>query len=316
MFEKRSDLTKFLTVAETGKILAAADRLGITQPALSRVIAKLEDQFGGRLFERVPTGVRLTELGSVAADLARDVLREIEIAEVRIQDTVSGRTGCLRVTADPTWMYAVLPDTVGRFHEAYPGIEIELRTANASEGIRRLTHAESDIHCGGVDVQDPLPPFLACRGFLKVSSGIVAHKDHPLHHGPVALPDLANYPWIDYDGPVPGVSDRLNDRPSVTGVMDEFYRRTSKRVRTIVRTRATGLFMLGRGPYLSWLPLQFLASIREPELRPLPVELGRYSYRTGIVWRRAAEGLSPFRHLREILKQVASEHACPVTGAT
>ena len=67
--------------------------------------------------------------------------------------------------------------------------------------------------------------------------------------------------------------------------------------------------MLAKGPYLSWLPLQFLASIREPELRPLPVELGRHSYRTGIVWRRSAEGLAPSRRLREILKQVASERA-------
>ena len=309
MFEKRSDLIKFLTVAETSKILAAADRLGITQPALSRVIAKLEEQFGGRLFERIPTGVRLTELGTTVAVLARDILREIEIAEGKIQDTVSGRTGCLRVTAGPTWMDAVLPDAVARFHDVYPGVELKLRTANASEGIRRLTEGESDLHCGGVDVHDPFPPFLACRGFLKVASGIVAHRDHPLQDGAVALPDLANYPWIDYDGPVPGFSDRLTDRPSIARVMDELYRRTSKRVRTVVRARAVGLFMLGRGPYLSWLPLQFLASIREPELKPLPVELGRYSYRTGIVWRRSAEGLAPFQRLREIVKQVASERA-------
>ena len=309
MFEKRSDLIKFLTVAETSKILAAADRLGITQPALSRAIAKLEDQFGGQLFERVPTGVRLTELGTMVAGLARDILREIEIAEGKVQDAVSGRTGCLRVTAGPTWMYAVLPDAVARFHEVYPGIELKLRTASASEGIRRLTDGESDLHCGGVDVHDPFPPFLACRGFLKVASGIVAHRDHPLHHGPVTLPDLANYPWIDYDGPVAGLTDRLNDRPSVAKVLDELYRRTSKRVKTIVRARAVGLFMLAKGPYLSWLPLQFLASIREPELRPLPVELGRHSYRTGIVWRRSAEGLAPSRRLREILKQVASERA-------
>ena len=309
MFEKRSDLIKFLAVAETSKILAAADRLGITQPALSRVIAKLEDQFGGRLFERIPTGVRLTGLGTVVAALARDILREIEIAEGKIQDTVSGRTGCLRVTAGPTWMYAVLPDAVARFHDVYPGVELKLRTANASEGIRRLTEGESDLHCGGVDVHDPFPPFLACRGFLTVASGIVAHRDHPLQDGSVALPDLANYPWIDYDGPVPGFSDRLTDRPSIARVMEELYRRTSKRVRTVVRARAVGLFMLGRGPYLSWLPLQFLASIREPELKPLPVELGRYSYRTGIVWRRSAEGLAPFQRLREIVKQVASERA-------
>ena len=72
MFEKRSDLIKFLTVVEAGKILAAADRLAITQPALSRVIAKLEDRFGGRLFERIPTGVRLTVLGTMVAGFARD----------------------------------------------------------------------------------------------------------------------------------------------------------------------------------------------------------------------------------------------------
>ncbi len=50
MFEKRNDLLKFLSVAETGKISMAADRLGMTQPALSRVAVRLERQFGGRLF--------------------------------------------------------------------------------------------------------------------------------------------------------------------------------------------------------------------------------------------------------------------------
>ena len=316
MFEKRSDLIKFLTVAETGKILAAADRLAITQPALSRVIAKLEDQFGGRLFERIPTGVRLTALGSMAAGHAREIVREIEMAERKIHDAVSGRTGCLRVTAGPTWMCAVLPDAVARFHEDYPGVELELWTASASEGIRRLTDGESDLHCGGVDVHDPFPPFLGCRGFLRVTSGIVAHKDHPLHRGTVTLPDLADYPWIDYDGLVPQFSGNGRDRPSIARVIDDLYRQTSKRVKTIVRARAVGLFMLGSGPYLSWMPLQFLQSMLEPELRPLRVELGQYRYRTGIVWRRSAEGLAPFQRLREIVKQIASEKARTVTSAT
>ena len=309
MFEKRSDLIKFLTVAETGKILAAADRLAITQPALSRVIAKLEDQFGGQLFERIPTGVRLTELGTMVAGLAREILREIEIAEGKVHDAVSGRTGCLRITAGPTWMCAVLPEAVVRFHEVYPGIELKLRTASASEGIRRLIDGENDLHCGGVDVHHPFPPFLGCRGFLKVTSGIVAHRTHPLQGGAVALQDLADYPWIDYGGPVPHLSAGGNDRPSVAKIMDDLYRRTSKRVKTIVRAGAVGLFMLGSGPYLSWLPLQFLESIREPELKPLRVELGQHRYRTGIVWRRSAEGLAPFRHLREVVKQIASDRA-------
>ena len=80
MFDRRADLIKFLTVAETGKILVAADKLAITQPALSRVIARLEEELDGPLFERIPSGVRLTSLGVVAADLARHILREMEAA--------------------------------------------------------------------------------------------------------------------------------------------------------------------------------------------------------------------------------------------
>ena len=62
---------KFLAVAEAGKIGAAAERLAIAQPALTRTIARLEARFGARLFERLPTGVRLTPLGETAAELAR-----------------------------------------------------------------------------------------------------------------------------------------------------------------------------------------------------------------------------------------------------
>ena len=55
MLDSRDDLVKFLAVAETGKILAAAERLAITQPALSRTIARLEARCSGKLFDRLTT---------------------------------------------------------------------------------------------------------------------------------------------------------------------------------------------------------------------------------------------------------------------
>lgn len=103
MFDRRSDLVKFLAVADREKIVAAADRLSITQPVLTRVIARLEKEFGGRLFERLPTGVRLTPLGAKRA----------------------------------------------------PGIELKLRTASFAEGLRLLADGESDLHCGGIDSDEP-----------------------------------------------------------------------------------------------------------------------------------------------------------------
>ena len=76
------------SVAEAGKIAPAADRLAIGQPALTRAIAALESRFGAPLFERLPTGVRPTTLGVVAAKQARRRRRAYEEAEDRIGDRI------------------------------------------------------------------------------------------------------------------------------------------------------------------------------------------------------------------------------------
>ena len=168
MFEKRSDLKKFLTVAETGTVLGAADRIAMTQPALSRAIARLEASFGGRLFERLPTGVRLTEFGATVADQARHVLREIETAEGRVRSALSGHSSGLRVSAGPTWMQAILPEVVARFHDAFPDVELRLHAMTFLEGIRLLVNGESDLHCGRIDAERHAnalgPPAWSTRG--------------------------------------------------------------------------------------------------------------------------------------------------------
>ena len=77
-------------------------------------------QFGGRLFDRMSTGVRLTPLGAVVADLARHILYEIEAAEEKITATLAGRTGSLRVTAGPHVDAAVLPEALAGFERPAP----------------------------------------------------------------------------------------------------------------------------------------------------------------------------------------------------
>ena len=303
MFDRRVDLIKFLAVAETGKIVVAADKLAITQPALSRVIARLEEELDGPLFERIPRGVRLTPLGVVAADLARHILREMEAAKETIDSAVSGRTGSFRVTAGPVWMQAVLPGAIARFHHDCPGIELKMHTTARTEGIRLLTNGESDLHCGGIDTDEPLPRFLRREPLPDMTWGIVAHRDHPLHARHVTCDDLAEYPWIDYDASMHAATG--HDRPSLADVLDRLYKATSKRVRTIIRTGSGGLFLMGRGPYLSWLSLAFLQRLPGLLLEPLPLELGTLRYRTGIISRRSAERLSPFRRLEEIVRDVA-----------
>ena len=81
MFERRTDLTRLVAVADAGSIGIAADRSNVTQPTLSRDIARIEARLGGRLFERLPDGVRATPFGRAVIENARRILRVAGDAE-------------------------------------------------------------------------------------------------------------------------------------------------------------------------------------------------------------------------------------------
>ena len=303
MFDKRSDLVRFLAVADAGGISLAAGRLFMTQPALTRVIARLEHQVGARLFERVSNGVRLTAFGVTLVEPARRILREIEAAEAHVDAARAGRNGTFRVTANPMWCEAVLPEAIAEFHDSCPSIEIELVTATRAEGLQRLAVGESDLHCGGIDAGDSLPAFLRRERFLDMTAGVVAWCDHPLLSRKVGTDDLARCPWIDFDAPAtPAPGDC---RPCLASLLEELYDATHRRVRTIIRGGAGGLFLLARGPYLAWLSLEFLERLPGRFVRPLSVAFGRYSYRSGFVANRSTEDLPPFRRFEAIVRRTA-----------
>ncbi len=307
MFEKRSDLIKFLGVVEAGKIHTAADKLNTTQPALSRTIAKLEEQFRCQLFERLTTGVRLTPVGAQIAEQARHILREIELAEAEIDSTVSGRTGNLRVSAGPIWMQAVLPSVVPQFHDKYPGIELRLFTTGYAQGIELLLNGETDLHCGAFDSEEPLPQFLKRQHVLDVTLGVLAHKDHPLHDKQrVTLDDLVDYPWLRYGTDARHLSG--NDWPTLVSVHDALFEQTGRRVKTVIQCDYPGLQLMGTCPYLAYLPLGMAEDLAVTPLRRLPVSFGERTFRAGIIARRSIEGTSAFKHITEAIRQAAAKY--------
>ena len=308
MFDRRKDLLKLLTVAETGAILAAADKLSMTQPALSRTISKLEEQFKGQLFDRVPTGVRLTQFGSLVLEQSMRILREIETAEDRIEAVISGQSGNLRVSAGPMWMKTILPATATLFHADYPGITLKLRTTSYQEGLWLLMGGEIDLHCGGIDTCESLPQFIAREHMVDMTWGIVAHKDHPLHSGETSCEDLADYPWIDFD--VAMVNQAGIVRPSLTeNVLDSLYKQTGRNARVVIRTNSVDLSLMETGPYLSVLSLNFIDRLPGEFLQPLPLQLGHHACRTGILSRKSSAAMSSCRHFIKVIRDVVMGRA-------
>ena len=296
MFEKRSDLVRFLAIVEAERIAAAAENLSITQPALTRIVARLERQFGGRLFERLPHGVRPTPLGATVASLARRLLREFESAEEALDTARSGRTGRFRITASPTWGETVLPAALARFHEDCPGIEIRTDMAGRAEGLGLLVAGKSDLHCGGMDTGDILDASLRRDHFLEETSGIVAWRGHPLFSGTVGPEDLVRCPWIAF----------CRD-PALARLLDRLYETTNVRAGIVVQAGSACLSLLNGSRYLALLPLPFLEQLPGRFLRPVPVEAGLCRYRSGCVMRRSAEELPSFRRLVKIVRETALE---------
>ena len=312
MFERRTDLLRLLAVAETGTIGAAAERSNVTQPTLTRDIARLEQRLGGRLFERLPHGVRPTALGATAVERARRILAEVEAAEQAIDATRSGRTGVFRVTATPPWTETVLAHAAARFREGFPAIELRIGSATRAEGLRRLADGSCDLHCGGIDTDEPLPAFLRRERFLDMTAGIVAWRDHPLFAGSVTPEDLARYPWIDFDWPAPASLDET--RPSLAAILAQLRGEGPAGIVTVLRLGAAGLLALAGGPWLAWLSTELLDRLPGALIRPLPVEFGRYRYRSGFVARRSAEDLPPFRALEQAVRDTALGRDGPPSG--
>ena len=113
--DRFQELKVFIAVAETGGFAKAADRLGSSPPAVTRIIAGLEQRLGTEFFARTTRRVHLTEAGKLFLERARGLLSDLESAESEITGEARMPTGRLTVTASVTLGRSILPPIVTGF---------------------------------------------------------------------------------------------------------------------------------------------------------------------------------------------------------
>ena len=136
-------LRNFLAVARIGNFTAAAESVGLSQPAISRSIARLEEDFGQPLLERGSRQVTLTEAGQLLQGRAQQVLSIIEDAKAEIND--DGETGRIRVGAIPTIAPYLLPSLLKKFATQFPDAHVGVEEDTTEHLSKRLTQGEIDI---------------------------------------------------------------------------------------------------------------------------------------------------------------------------
>lgn len=136
-------LKHFLKVAELSNFTRAAEAVGLSQPALSRSIMRLEEELGQPLFERQTRNVALTDSGKLLIERARRILSMVDDAKSEIHD--DGQTGQLRIAAIPTIAPYFLPDRLRIFHQRYPQARIIVQEDTTENLLDKLTDGVVDI---------------------------------------------------------------------------------------------------------------------------------------------------------------------------
>ncbi len=138
-------LAVFHAVAENSSVTRAAEKLFISQPAVSKQLRELERSLGMALFHRLSTGVRLTEAGELLLGYSRQIFALETEAEAALHELHNLERGRLRVGASTTIGTYVLPPICARFGRQYPGIDLWLDIANSAAIIERLRRQEIDL---------------------------------------------------------------------------------------------------------------------------------------------------------------------------
>lgn len=189
-------LRVFAAVAREGNVTRAAKRLSVSQPALSKQLAELEQGLGTALFDRLPRGMRLTAAGEVLLRYAERIFAAESAAETEIAALAGLRAGKLSIGASTTIGSYLIPAVFGAFHRAHPEVRLELEIANTA-AIQGLV-SDGRIDLGLTEGSVPGEQF-AVEIVHYDELVAVATPSHPLCQGKkrrVALADLASAPFL------------------------------------------------------------------------------------------------------------------------
>ena len=172
-----TQLMAFAAVAEAGGFTKAAEKMMVSQPAVSLQVAELESRLGVSLFHRLPRGVKLTSAGQTLLGYARQIASLERDAEAAMAELIGVQRGRLTIGASHTIGTYLLPAVLGTFRQQYPQIELSLEIANTTQVEAMLLESAVDLAFTEGSVRDP-----NLRGELIAEDQLVAvaPAKHPL----------------------------------------------------------------------------------------------------------------------------------------
>jgi DNA-binding transcriptional LysR family regulator len=302
---KLHDLHVLMSVVQAGSMGRAASVLNTTQSAISRSITELEHAVGVRLLDRSRQGVEPTEYGRALLDGGAAVFDDLRQAVKNIEFLADPTTGHVTIAGSESTTAALLPAVFGGLRRRHPGLSMHVVPAiSVAQQYRELRERRADLVIGRLpsSVDTDIEAEVLYHERLVVVAGPGSKW---LRHRKIALPDLANEPWLL---PPP---DTL-----VASLVADGFR--SHAMEFPPKGAATGaihlLFaLLASGPFLLAMSGSLLQlGTHLPPLKILPVDFPSPPWPVGIMTLKHRTRSPVTRlfieHAREVAKPLAARH--------
>ena len=262
-------LEAFVAVAEAESFSAAADELHLTQSAVSKRIALLEQQLECRLFDRIARTVALTESGHKLLPRARYILSELQATRQAIADLSGSVSGTLRLAISHHIGLRRLPPVLKAFTQQFPNVTVDVAFMDSERAYDNVLHGRYEL---AVITLAPQPhPKIVAASVWPDRLTFVTSPDHPLTRTKATIHTLQDHPAI------------LPELNTHTGhIVSELFERNGLKLTTAMRTNylETIKSMVSIGMGWSLLPETMLdSSIEALRIGKLQRQLGYIHHR-------------------------------------
>jgi LysR family carnitine catabolism transcriptional activator len=264
----------FVCLAETQNFRRAAERLGLSQPAVSAHIRDLERQFGVPLVHRTTRQVSLTAEGQVFAARAKRALNELDLASQDLRDVAAVHRGRVVVSCIVPMMATIVPDVIRRITQDHPAIELQIIDVLSAQLVQLVARGDVDFGIG----PRPLSGDLSFEPLQRDRYVVAVPERHPLAaRKTINFDELADHPVIT-----------MRPDANARTVIDQVIQGRSQPLRP--RFELLHLFSIGRmveaGLGVAVLPLSAMAIIGSTRIETVEIKSPRIFRDIGLVTRR------------------------------
>jgi LysR family transcriptional regulator of abg operon len=292
---KLNTLRALVAAVDAGSLRNAAKQLGVSQPALTKMVKEIERELGASLLMRTTRGVVPTAQGKVLYEHAQKVVRELGVAVDQISQLSGRMTGVLSIGAVPLAVMLLIPETLRTFGREFPDIRLRVSEELYLAQLQRLRRREVDVAVGGIPEGLSSGEF-AVERLMSTTMVVVVRKGSPRLLAR-SLHDLADAKWV-YTG--------ASSDEGYAKLLFNSHGLPAPPVGAVVNSTLALLSLVGTGDFVGLLPEQIAAHpVAAPFIATIPIAEGGLPLTIGVMVRNESVMLPAVRHFIAHLHRAA-----------